>query len=168
MKIAGFLVAVVLLGSLSCAGRKHPLDVHTVLGRSPEELIERWGEPRQYREDPGVGEKYGFALWTNLMGARVFIVIKRGRVTWVTYRFEDMKPFDETEAFRIIHVKSPTDEPEYMPGDEGAKRWEPFEKYGKMVVSPPTKLVAVGWDPRLPVAQTLAALDESGLGARAR
>ena len=161
MKRLGF-VALAVLG-VSCARQEQPLDVHTVLGRSPEELIERWGEPKQYRKDPGVGEKYGFALWPDLMGVRVFIVIKREKVTWVTYRFENLETFDEAKAFRIINVEPPAEEPKRFPGEEEVKRWEPFEKYGKMTVSPAIKLVAVGWDLRLPVEETMAALEESGL-----
>jgi hypothetical protein len=110
-----------------------------------------------------VGEKYGFALWPDLMGVRVFIVIKRGKVTWVTYRFENLETFDEAKAFRIINVEPPAEEPKLFPGEEEAKRWEPFEKYGKMTVSPAIEMVAVGWDLRLSVEETMAALGKSGL-----
>ena len=170
MKKMVFFAIVAVLG-ISCAREEKPLDVHAVLGRSPEDLIERWGEPKQYKKDPGVGEKYGFALWPDIAGVRVFIAVKRGQVTWVTYRFEHMEPFDEAEAFRIINVEPPADEPVHKPGEEGTKRWKPFGKYGKygkMTVSPAIKFVGVGWDIRLPMEKTMAALEESGLGAPSR
>ena len=142
------VVGLLTLVALSCAREKPPLDVHEVLGSTPEELQARWGDPHQNVEDPGVSWKYGHMLWLDVRdtGVRVWVVIRRGKASYVSYRFEAMEPFDELAAFRMIGVEVPDAEPQLMT-TPGARRWEPFEDYDKMTLNPHTKFISIGSDP---------------------
>ena len=86
------------------------LDVHFVLGGSVEELVARFGEPDVYR--PQLGDQpYGNIKWNDLKGVKVFAIIRDSLCTYVSYGFKKMDPFDEGEAFGIIGVERPEEEP---------------------------------------------------------
>ena len=86
-------------------------------------------------------------------GVRVFVVIKGGEASYVTYRFEEMDPFDEDEAFRMIGAERPQAEPQTMT-TPGARRWRPYGPYEKLTINPRTKFISVGSDPvRVPVGE---------------
>lgn len=147
-----------LLGTLlilsACGRQQGPLDLESVLGHRPDELIERWGEPTQHHPDPGVPGKFGFATWENVEGVRVFVVFTRGKVSWVTYRFEAMEPFDAAAAFEMIGVSPDPGEATDLPSEPGAKRWEPFGQWRRLTINPASKLIAAGRDPlRIPPEQ---------------
>ena len=138
-------VTVSMLG-VSCSREPPPLDVHEVLGRSEAELIERWGEPRQHVQ--ASGGRFGHLLWEDVLdtGVRVFVVIKGGEVSYVTYRFEEMDPFDEDEALRLIGAERPDADPQTMT-TPGARRWRPYGPYEKLTLNPRTRFISVGSDP---------------------
>jgi hypothetical protein len=116
------------------------LDVHFVLGSTPEELIERFGEPKPYiHEREGVP---GNMVWKNLYDVRVFTVIRDGRCAYVHYTFNELEPFDEGEAFQVVGIERPKHDPILIPQSE-ARRWKPFEEYDRLTVNPKTKGVAV-------------------------
>lgn len=142
--IALVFLSVVTSASFSCESGK-PLDAHRVLGSSLESVIERWGEPMRYTADPNHERGHGFASWKNVQGARITAFSKMDKVIWVTYRFPEMEPFDEAEAFRLINLDPDPDQANHLK-TPGAKRWSPFEKYQKLTVSPMTKMVALGRD----------------------
>ena len=145
---SAFALICALLASGSCAREEErPLDVHRVLGSSFEEVSERWGKPEQYTADPMVPEGHGYGSWPNVMGARITAFSRMGKIIWVTYRFPDMEPWDEAEAFRLVNVDPPQDQARHLSSTPGAKRWSPFEQYQKLTVSPVTKMVAIGHDP---------------------
>ena len=142
---AALTITVLILG-VSCSREPTPLDVHEVLGKSEAELIERWGEPMQHVQASGA--RFGHLLWKDVLntGVRVFVVIKEGAASYVSYRFEEMRPFDEDEALRMIGVERPDAEPQTMT-TPGAKRWQPFEAYEKLTLNPRTRFISVGSDP---------------------
>ena len=146
MRVAPTVTALALVLGVSCSREPPPLDVHRVLGRSEAELIERWGEPWQHVE--ASEGRYGHLLWQDVLdtGVRVFVVIKGGQASYVSYRFEGMDPFDEDEALRMIGVERPDAEPQTMT-TPGAKRWRPFEAYDKLTLNPRTRFISVGSDP---------------------
>lgn len=144
MRIA--LAVTVLVLGVSCSREPPPLDVHEVLGTSEADLIERWGEPWQSVE--ASEGRFGHLLWQDVLdtGVRVFVVIKGGEASYVSYRFERMDPFDEEEALRMIGVEAPDAEPQTMT-TPGAKRWRPFGNYDKLTLNPRTRFISVGSDP---------------------
>lgn len=144
MRVA--LTITVLILGVSCSREPAPLDMHEVLGRSEAELIERWGEPRQHV--PASEGRFGHLLWEDVLdtGVRIFVVIKGGEVTYVSYRFEEMDPFDEDEAFRLIGAEWPDAEPQTMT-TPGARRWRPYGPYEKLTLNPRTRFISVGSDP---------------------
>ena len=116
------------------------LDVHRILGSTPDALIQRFGEPKPYiREREGV---FGNITWKDLYGVRVFTVIIDGKCAYVHYTFNELEPFDEQEAFQIVGIVRPKHEPQLIPHSE-AKRWKPFEQYERLTVNPKRKSVAV-------------------------
>ena len=116
------------------------LDVHFVLGSTPDELIERFGEPKPYiPERKGVS---GNLVWKDLYGVRVFTVIREDKCAYVHYTFNELEPFDEEKAFRIVGIERPKHDPQLIPRSE-AKRWKPFEQYDRLAVNPKIKSVAV-------------------------
>ena len=142
---AALVISVLVLG-VSCSREPMPLDVHEVLGRSEADLIERWGEPWQ-RVQASEG-RFGHLLWQDVLGTgvRVFVVIKEGEASYVSYRFEEMDPFDEEEALRMIGAERPDAEPQTMT-TPGAKRWRPYGPYDKLTLNPRTRFISVGSDP---------------------
>lgn len=130
-----------LSGARSKRGEKTFLDVHAILGSTPEELMERFGEPKPYIPERE-GASDGYMTWKDLYGVRVFAVIRDGRCAYVHYQFNEMDPFDEEAAFGIVGIERPEHEPELIPQSE-AKKWKPFEHYDRLTVSPKTKGVAV-------------------------
>ncbi len=142
-------VLAVLLFNGSCSREEaKPLDVNQVLGSSLEEAIERWGEPQAHTPDRGIDAPavFGYAMWKEVEGAKITAFSRGGNIFWVTYRFEKMDPFDEAEAFRLVNVDPPQDRARHLKSP-GAKRWTPFGKYQKLIVSPVTRMVAAGDDP---------------------
>ena len=122
------------------------LDVHFVLGSSVEELVARFGEPDAYRPQLG-NQPYGNIKWNDLKGVKVFAIIKDSLCTYVNYGFKKMDPFDETEAFRIIGVEGPEDEPTVSVPKTGVRKWYPFEHYHHLTVSSQVKNISVkGYD----------------------
>ena len=116
------------------------LDVHFVLDSTPEELIERFGEPTSYNpEREGI---LGNLLWKDVSGVRVLAVIKDGQCAYVHYTFKELEPFDENEALQIVGIERPEYEPQLF-SKKGAKRWQPFEQYERLTVSPRVKGVSV-------------------------
>ena len=151
MRVA--LLITLLILDVSCSREPAPLDMHEILGRGEAELIERWGEPRQHV--PASEGRFGHLLWEDVLdtGVRVFVVIKGGEASYVTYRFEEMDPFDEDEAFRMIGAERPQAEPQTMT-TPGARRWRPYGPYEKLTINPRTKFISVGSDPvRVPVGE---------------
>ena len=142
---AVLVILVVALVSGSCSQDKQ-LDAHRVLGSSLEQMIERWGEPERYTPDPERQKGHGFAGWSDVLGVKITAFSRMGKIIWVTYRFRNMDPFDEVEAFNLINVDPDPDEVNHLTSP-GAKRWTPFEDYQKLPVSPASKMVAVGNDP---------------------
>ena len=138
-------ILVVALVSGSCSQDKQ-LDAHRVLGSSLEQMIERWGEPERYTPDPERQKGHGFAGWSDVLGVKLTAFSLKGKIIRVTYRFRNMDPFDEVEAFNLINVDPDPDEVNHLTSP-GAKRWTPFEDYQKLTVSPASKMVAVGNDP---------------------
>lgn len=121
------------------------LDVHFVLGSSMEELVERFGEPDAYR--PELGPRYGNIKWNDLKGVKVFAILKDSLCAYVNYGFKKMDPFDETEAFRIIGVEPPEEEPAVSVPETGVRKWYPFERYHRLTVSSRVKNISVkGYD----------------------
>ena len=144
-------VTVLILG-VSCSREPAPLDLNEILGRGEAELIERWGEPKQHV--PASEGRFGHLLGEDVLdtGVRVFVVIKGEEASYVTYRFEEMDPFDEDEALRMIGAE-PEAEPQTMT-TPGARRWRPYGPYEKLTMNPRTKFISVGSDPvRVPVGE---------------
>jgi len=122
------------------------LDVHFVLGSSLDELIARFGEPDAYRPQLG-NQPYGNIKWNDLKGVKVFAIINDSTCAYVNYWFHTMDPFDETEAFRIIGVERPEDEPTVSVLKTGVTKWYPFEQFHHMTVSSQTQNVSIkGYD----------------------
>ena len=122
------------------------LDVHFVLGSRVEELVARFGEPDAYRPQLG-NQPYGNIKWNDLKGVKVFAIIKDSLCAYVNYGFQKMTPFDETEAFRIIGVEPPEEEPAVLVPETGVRKWYPFEEYHRLTVSSQVKNVTVkGYD----------------------
>ena len=122
------------------------LDVHFVLGSRVEELVERFGEPDAYRPQLG-NQPYGNIKWNDLKGVKVFAILKDSLCAYVNYGFVEMDPFDEMEAFRIIGVEPPEEEPAVSVPETGVKKWFPFEQYHRLTVSSQVKNVTVkGYD----------------------
>ena len=144
MRVAPAIAVLFLV--VSCSREPAPLDVHEILGRSAAELIERWGEPGQHV--PASEGRFGHLLWVDVLdtGVRVFVVIKGGEVSYVSYRFEEMDPFDEDEALRLIGAERPDAEPQTMT-TPGARRWRPYGPYEKLTLNPRTRFISVGSDP---------------------
>lgn len=133
--------------ALACAEPDRPLDVHRALGSAPEDLFARWGPPKQYTPDPHVEGKFGFAMWPDVHGARIFIAVRQDRVTWITYRFPKMEPFDLAAALEQTNIQLPEQGGRQIPAAEGARRWEPFEGYRRLTINPQNRLITVGADP---------------------
>ena len=142
--VALLLTAAVAMGS--CSREAGMLDARQALDGSLEEAIDRWGEPERYTPDPLREGGHGFASWPDVEGARITAFSRMGKIIWVTYRFQDMDPFDEAEAFRLIGVDPDPDRATHL-RSPGARRWSPFERYQKLTVSPVTRMVAMGHDP---------------------
>jgi len=122
------------------------LDVHFVLGSTLEELTERFGEPDAYRPQLG-NQPYGNVKWNDLKGVKVFAVIKDSLCAYVNYGFYQLDPFAETEAFRIIGVERPEEDPTVSVPKTGVTKWYPFEHYHHLTVSSQAKNVSVkGYD----------------------
>ena len=121
------------------------LDVHFVLGSSVDELVARFGEPAAYR--PALEPRYGNIKWNDLKGVKVFAIIKDSTCAYVNYRFDNLDPFDEAEAFRIIGVERPEDDPTVSVFKTGVTKWYPFGQYDHLTVSSQLKNVSVkGYD----------------------
>ncbi len=118
------------------------LDVHFVLGSSLEELVARFGEPDAYRPQLG-NQPYGNIKWKDLKGVTVFGIVKDSTCAYVNYKFDKLDPFDETEAFRIIGVERPDDDPAVSVLKTGVTKWYPFEHYHHLTVSPQQKNVSI-------------------------
>ena len=118
------------------------LDVHFVLGSSTEELIERFGEPVQYRLQQG-DQPFGFARWNDLQNVKVFAVIKDGACAYVNYDFNEMDPFEETAAFKIIGIERPEEDPTVSVPESEVDKWYPFEQYDRLTVNRKLKRVGV-------------------------
>ena len=126
----------------SCAEKKKsekPLSAYELLGSEPDDLLERFGEPTQYR-------KGTLIRWKSFNGVRIFAHIREGKVGYVAYTFEAMKPFDEQKALQMIGIELPEEGGKYVAGTK-ARRWSPFGEYQKLTISPRTKLISIGTDP---------------------
>jgi hypothetical protein len=117
------------------------LDVHVILGSTPEQLMKRFGNPTQQIAEK-VGASIGAITWENIEGVRVFAVIKDGKCAYVHYTFKEMEPFDEDQAFRIIGIERPVQPSKPIPKSQ-AKWWKPFEQYHKLTVNPEIKGISV-------------------------
>ena len=106
-------------------------------------MIARFGEPVQYRPEPENGGDFGFLRWKDIHKVRVFAVIKGGSCAYVNYDFDAFDSFDETEAFELIGIEPPEDEPTVSVPKTGVKKWYPFEQYDRLTVSAETKRVGV-------------------------
>ena len=138
---------IAALKEIRNADGKTFLDVHFVLGSSVDELVARFGEPDAYR--PQLGDQpYGNIKWNDLRGVKVFAILKDSTCAYVNYGFnKKMDPFDETEAFRIIGVERPEDDPTVSVFKTGVTKWYPFEQYHRLTVSSHQKNVSVkGYD----------------------
>ena len=122
------------------------LDVHFVLGSSAEELIERFGEPVQYRPQQG-DQPFGFVRWNDVQNVKVLAVIIDGACAYVNYDFHEMDPemdpFDETAAFKIVGIERPKEDPTVSVPKTGVDKWYPFEQYDRLTVNRELKRVGV-------------------------
>jgi hypothetical protein len=117
------------------------LDVHIVLGSTPEQLMKRFGPPTtQVAERDSI--HFGTITWENIEGVRVFAVVKNEKCAYVHYTFKEMEPFEENRAFRVIGIERPQQAPQLIPQSQ-AKRWKPFGQYDRLTVNPETKGVAI-------------------------
>ena len=128
-----------------CQDEENILSPCEILGSSPRELKDRLGEPKQHRKE--VEHRFGFMRWPDVNGVRVFVAIRHGEAIHVVYRFERVESFDEAEAYRIVGLIPPAAEPDWE-GHRAAKRWKPFGRYDRLVVSPYAKSVLVAASPR--------------------
>ena len=135
-----------ILAGLCCARRQEtaPLHAEAILGSTAADLIERLGKPTQNREGR-------FVRWADVDGVRVFVAFEEGsdRAAYVAYTFESMVPFDESKAFEVVGLEPPADGAKAY-SDGKARRWEPYGKYDRLVVSTETKVIALGTDPFRP------------------
>ena len=115
------------------------LNVYEIMGSTPEDLIERLGKPVQFN-------KHKLVRWKNVDGVRVFVALEKGKASYISYQFEEMKRFNEAKAFEIIGLEQPEEEGKKI-GDSVAKRWSPFGAYDKLTVMPRTKSITIGKDP---------------------
>lgn len=123
----------------ACAREDKLLDAHQLLGRSPEQLKERLGEPRNAREE--AGDLPGWITWRDIDGVRVFVLIKDNQAMYVAYTFREF-PEDEDEALSLLNITKPRVEPQQLSGR--ARRWTPFGEYDKLTINPDTGVIALG------------------------
>ncbi len=146
MKVFVYVVFIstIQLFLTSCAPEKpqkptQKLNAYELLGSTPEDLIERLGEPIQFN-------KHKLIRWKDVDGVRVFAALEKGKVTYVSYIFEKMKRFNEAKAFKIIGIERPKEKGNRV-SDTSARRWSPFGAYDKLTVMPRTKSITIGKDP---------------------
>lgn len=149
MKGGGWMAWAALLGlvcgGLACTPKPETrLQADRLIGSTPEELIDRLGEPKEERaETPG---SFGFLSWTGIEGVHVLVLFREGKGCYVSYQFKDMAPFDEQKALALIGVELPDQPPEEVPNSR-AKRWQPFGSYERLTINPDTRLISVGAHP---------------------
>lgn len=153
------LFVALLIGS--CSWRPEPrLKPERLIGSTPEELIARLGQPKQYQEEAAT-ENFGFMIWPDLEGIHVLVIIKGGKSRYVSYQFKEMEPFDESKALALIGAKRPKAPPELIPRSQ-AKRWRPFGQYERLTINPDTKLISIGSHPSLLAKSAEESLREDG------
>ena len=123
----------------SVAISKDILDLSHTLGRTKVQLEDHFGEADIFIQKTA---DMSTIQWKYIEGSWIFIIIKDGRSTYVTYTLKDMEPFDQDEAFQILGIVSPKSLD--WEWENEAKRWKPFGQYEKLVVNPSTKAVTVG------------------------
>lgn len=139
------LAGLALLVATSCGLEPKPLlSAHKLIGGTPEELVERLGEPKVNRQERG--PHFGALRWADLDGVEVMVVIQSGKGTYASYQFQGMEPFDEGAALARIDVRLPASEPQEL-GDGGARRWEPCGDFERLTINPGTKLISIGSHP---------------------
>ena len=132
------LIAVIL-PSTARAASKTDLDLSYTLGRTQVQLEEHFGEADVFIQKTA---DMSTIQWKYIEGTWIFIILKDGRSTYVTYTFKEMDPFDQDEAFRILGIVPPASLD--WEWENEARRWKPFGKYEKLVVNPNTQAVTVG------------------------
>lgn len=144
--VAFAATALWILAIVCCARRQESARLHaeTILGSTAAELIERLGKPTQNREGR-------FVRWADVDGVRIFVAFDEGsdRASYVAYTFERMVPFDEAKAFQVVGLEPPAEGAKAY-SDGKARRWQPYGKYDKLVVSTETRVIALGSDPFRP------------------
>ena len=129
----------------ACSPEPRPLlSAHELIGSTPEQIIERLGEPRLNR--PERGPHFGALRWADLEGVEVMVIVKGGVGSYVSYQFVAMDPFDEAAALARVDVEPPNEEPRILAGGQ-ARRWEPCGPFARLTVSLETRLVSVGPHP---------------------
>ncbi len=123
----------------ACAREDKLLDAHQLLGRSPEQLKERLGEPRNAREE--TEHLPGWITWRDIDGVRVFVLVQRNQTIYVAYTFREF-PEDEDEALSLLNITKPRAEPQHLSGR--ARRWTPYGNYDRLTVNPDTGVISLG------------------------
>lgn len=118
---------------------KTDLDLSYTLGRTKAQLEEHFGDADIFILKTA---DMSTIQWKYIEGTWIFIILKDGRSTYVTYTFKEMDPFDQDEAFQALGIGAPKSLDWEWEND--AKRWKPFGKYEKLVVNPKTQAVTVG------------------------
>ena len=125
--------------STAGATSKTDLDLSYTLGRTQVQLEEHFGEADVFIQKTA---DMSTIQWKYIEGTWIFIILKDGRSTYVTYTLKEMDPFDQDEAFQILGIVPP--ESLDWEWENEARRWKPFGKYEKLVVNPSTQAVTVG------------------------
>ena len=145
IRICAVLLATGLSVLPGCGGREAPLlDVHELMGSSPEQLRVRLGPPDgELEETPA---RFGFLRWNRLQGVRVLVMVRKDSAVYITYTFRDMEDFDEAEALALAGIERPRGDPTLIEKSE-AVRWEEYEKFGRLTINPGTRMVSIGNPP---------------------
>lgn len=149
MKWASWMAWTAMLGlvcgGLACSPKPETLlQADRLIGSTPEELIERLGEPKEQRAE--TSGSFGFLSWDDIEGTRVLVIVRDGKGRYVSYQFKGMESFDEQKALELIGVELPDEPPEEVPRSR-AKRWQPFGPYERLTINPDTRLISVGTHP---------------------